>query len=208
MRSVLLSAVSSLEAAFTTSRHRFGTALSEQILTSSFRQISHLQATTSAASLIDGGDTMPITADFARAYNTWRYPKRTFRMPNNIRDLVRKHKVDQPVIPDYQPPALAVREITRRSQRVGCIAVKAGMTQDWDENGVRVPLTILFVDDCQVGTTNVAHACMHPEVMTCMLHREIEEISISSDLNLMMLNLLKEVYCLPFLSSGGSCTRS
>ena len=30
------------------------------------------------------------------------------------------------------------------------VAVKAGMTQEWDSWGVRVPLTILWIDECEV----------------------------------------------------------
>lgn len=47
-------------------------------------------------------------------------------------------------------PELAPRSLTAESVRSGCIAYKAGMTQEWDEHGVRVPLTVLWVDDCQV----------------------------------------------------------
>ena len=38
----------------------------------------------------------------------------------------------------------------QRTRRTGVIAVKVGMTQEWDEWGVRLPLTVLWVDNCQV----------------------------------------------------------
>lgn len=38
----------------------------------------------------------------------------------------------------------------RRPRRAGIVAVKAGMTQEWDHWGVRIPLTVLWVDECQV----------------------------------------------------------
>ena len=137
-------------------------SVSEQCLTFSFRQISHLQATTSRSSLTP--DAPPLISPIpGREYNSWRYPKRTFDMPAEINAIVRKRQAEQPTIPDYRPPPLEAREISQRSRRVGCIAVKAGMTQDWDENGARVPLTILFVDDCQVCNDPVPmRPCMMP----------------------------------------------
>ena len=36
------------------------------------------------------------------------------------------------------------------SRRAGAVAVKAGMTQEWDEFGARVPLTVLWLDGCVV----------------------------------------------------------
>ena len=35
-------------------------------------------------------------------------------------------------------------------RRTGLIAVKAGMTQEWDSWNVRTPLTVLWIDGCQV----------------------------------------------------------
>ena len=33
--------------------------------------------------------------------------------------------------------------------RTGLLAIKCGMTREWNEHGVSVPLTVLWVDDCQ-----------------------------------------------------------
>ncbi|KXZ41646.1 hypothetical protein GPECTOR_343g86 [Gonium pectorale] len=48
------------------------------------------------------------------------------------------------------PPILEKRPMQDASRRVGCIATKAGMTQEWDEHGARIPLTVLWIDECQV----------------------------------------------------------
>ena len=35
-------------------------------------------------------------------------------------------------------------------KRTGLLAIKCGMTREWNEHGVAVPLTVLWIDDCQV----------------------------------------------------------
>lgn len=44
------------------------------------------------------------------------------------------------------------RELTPKSKRTGLIAIKAGMTQDWDVHGAFVPLTVLWIDNCQANS--------------------------------------------------------
>ena len=44
-------------------------------------------------------------------------------------------------------------EASGRPYRAGAIAVKVGMTQEWDQWGVRLPLTVLWIDNCEVGVS-------------------------------------------------------
>ncbi|KAG8734454.1 54S ribosomal protein L9, mitochondrial [Ceratobasidium sp. 423] len=46
--------------------------------------------------------------------------------------------------------AAATKQWTPLSQRTGLIARKRGMTAVWDQNGARVPLTVLQIENCQV----------------------------------------------------------
>lgn len=39
---------------------------------------------------------------------------------------------------------------TPSSRRTGVLAVKVGMTQAWDKWNMRIPLTVLWIDKCQV----------------------------------------------------------
>ncbi len=74
-------------------------------------------------------------------------------MPDNIAKLVLQ-TIDKPK--QRELPPLEPRPYTPESKRSGLIAVKAGMTQTWDEWGVRVPLTVLWVDECEVVRVKTA----------------------------------------------------
>jgi large subunit ribosomal protein L3 len=57
-----------------------------------------------------------------------------------------------PRVVDLPPEAvtLSARPKGADSHRVGLLAVKCGMTCEWDAWGQRVPLTVVWLDDCQV----------------------------------------------------------
>jgi large subunit ribosomal protein L3 len=42
------------------------------------------------------------------------------------------------------------KALDRKVFRTGALAIKVGMTQEWDHWGVRIPLTVLWMDECQV----------------------------------------------------------
>lgn len=104
------------------------------------------------------GDGLALRSDFAfrlslAAYNTWRRPTHEFRIPDAIRSILDKRREEARRIapPEFQPPPVTgPKKREPNSLRCGLIAVKAGMTHDWDAHGVQVPLTVLFVDDCQI----------------------------------------------------------
>lgn len=49
------------------------------------------------------------------------------------------------------------RELTPGTRRSGVLAVKVGMTQEWDNWGARLPISILWIDGCKVGTRPGVH---------------------------------------------------
>ena len=113
---------------------------------------------------------------FANFHRTVYRP--TFRMPDEIRALVKNRLLEakQNPVPGYQPPAPSPQPMAATSRRVGCIAVKAGMTQEWDEWGVRVPLTVLFIDDCQVRilVLNIRHlVSLGMNACGCLAHAHV-----------------------------------
>ena len=59
----------------------------------------------------------------------------------------------QPRVVDLPTEALQLeaRAGCQGSVRCGLVAVKCGMTADWTAWGQRVPLTVLWLDDCQVS---------------------------------------------------------
>lgn len=92
-----------------------------------------------------------------RHYASYMPVKRQFKLPAHIEPLVRLKLEGAPKPPAPTIPPLEPRPMLATSRRTGVIAVKAGMTQEWDEYGARVPLTVLWVDDCQVRQPLFAH---------------------------------------------------
>eukprot|EP00897_Mesotaenium_endlicherianum_P007730 jgi/Mesen1/6986/ME000364S06166 len=56
--------------------------------------------------------------------------------------------VESPI--ERPPIELTSRPMTNESTRTGAIAIKCGMSAIWDKWGVRVPMTVLWLDDNQV----------------------------------------------------------
>jgi len=80
----------------------------------------------------------PVVSKARPARITWKMRGKVMYIPK-----ITKHK--------HFMPQFSVRTgWTKDSQRVGALAVKLGMTSDWNEWGVRYPLTILQVLNCQV----------------------------------------------------------
>lgn len=61
--------------------------------------------------------------------------------------------------PQLPPAALALpdqaQQLSQGTRRTGLIAVKVGMTQEWDHWGQQIPLTVLWVDECQVRSLDL-----------------------------------------------------
>ena len=52
---------------------------------------------------------------------------------------------------DTEQSELEPAQFLSSSRRTGVIAVKVGMTQAWDKWSMRIPLTVLWLDNCQVS---------------------------------------------------------
>eukprot|EP00775_Hariotina_reticulata_P010645 gene10645-10803_t len=100
-------------------------------------------------------------------------------MPSQLAELIQESAVNTAVRPEVPP--LQPRPLSFQSRRAGAIAIKVGMMQDWDEFGVRVPLTVLWIDECMVvrykhelrdGVTSLVLGCgskrakqLHPRML-------------------------------------------
>lgn len=82
---------------------------------------------------------------------SWRAnrPMTNPSMPSELTHVIQQSSTNNAVRPD--PPPLQQRQMQFESRRAGVIAIKAGMMQDWDEYGARVPLTVLWIDECMVS---------------------------------------------------------
>jgi len=60
------------------------------------------------------------------------------------------------------------------------IAVKVGMSQEWDEWGQRLPLTILWIDECEVGRHPPLPAPQVSQVLhrRCLIMRRRKKVSL------------------------------
>ncbi len=106
------------------------------------------------------------TCGAVRGYGYTR--PREYPLPAPVQAMVDAYE-SRPKAEVPQIPPLGPREMQFASRRAGVIAIKAGMTQEWDEWGARVPLTVLWIDDCQVrGHVRTAHAYTNTNV--CSTH--------------------------------------
>lgn len=76
----------------------------------------------------------------------------SFRLPTGGRAVQQTRWLAQPALAESSDDdvAAAARAPGEYPRRTGAIAVKVGMAQEWDQWGVRLPLTVLWLDDCQV----------------------------------------------------------
>lgn len=109
-----------------------------------------------ATAALSGGCGAALASSFATQTRGYARP-REYPLPEGIAELVEAYR-NQPK-PEAAPvPPLEPRVLTFDSRRAGLIAIKAAMTQEWDEWGARVPLTVLWVDDCEVRVRAVRRA--------------------------------------------------